>query len=51
MRKYKSSDEPERLPGDNIVEKSKLVEKSICAEDQVEICLRRIIIPTIWEHS
>ena len=38
MRKYKSSDEPERLPGDNIVEKSKSVEKSICAEDQVEIC-------------
>jgi hypothetical protein len=38
MRKYKSSDEPAPLPGDNIVEKSKLVDKSICAEDQVEIC-------------
>ena len=38
VTKHKSSDEPERLPGDNIVEKSKSVEKSICAEDQVEIC-------------
>ncbi len=38
MRKYKSSDEPAPLPGDEIVEKSKVVEKSICAEGQVEIC-------------
>ena len=38
IRKYKPSDEPELFPGDNIVEKSKSVEKSICAENQVEIC-------------
>jgi hypothetical protein len=38
IRKYKPSDEPELCSGDNIVEKSKSVETSICAEDQVEIC-------------
>ena len=38
IRKYKPSDEPELCSGDNIVEKSKSVVKSICAEDQVEIC-------------
>ncbi len=38
MRKYKSSDEPAPLPGDEIVEKSKFVKKSNCAEGQVEIC-------------